>query len=312
MEQDRGRKAEAPWQIPARGWADILRRAWKETGKRNLSLVAGGVTYYLLLALFPAVAALVSVYGLVANPADIAKRVQSLSGMLPPSTVELIGDGLAQLVSGSRKSLGLGAVVGVVIALWSGVRGMTGMMTALNIAYAQPERRGFIRFNATALMLTIVVVVGGLIALALVAGLPAVLNGPGARGPGLWIGLAIEWPLLIVFVMGLVALIYRYGPDRSKPKWKWASLGVIVATIIWIFGSILFSVYVYYFGNYNETYGSLGLPLVLLTWMWLSVFVVLFGAEINGEAERQTQQDVTRGSVSDDPKEAEDAGTPVR
>jgi membrane protein len=227
MEQDRGREAEAPWQIPARGWADILRRAWKDTGKRNLSLVAGGVTYYLLVALFPAFAALVSVYSLVANPADVANSVQSLSGMLPPSTVELIGDELAQLVSASSRSLSLGAVIGIAIALWSGMRGMTGMMTALNIAYAQPERRGFIRFNATALVLTVVVFVGGLIALALVAGLPAVLNGVGVHGPGRWIGLAVGWPLLIVFAMGMVALIYRYGPDRSKPKWKWTSLGVI-------------------------------------------------------------------------------------
>jgi membrane protein len=200
---------------------------------------AGGVTYYLLLALFPALAALVSIYGLVANPADAAKGVQSLSGMLPPSTVELIGGELAQLVSVSSKSLGLGAVIGIVIALWSGVRGMTGIMTALNIAYDQPERRGFVRFNATALLLTVVVIIGGLIALAFIAGLPAALNGSGARRPGRWIGLVVEWPLLIVFAMGMVALIYRYGPDRSKPKWKWTSPGVIVSTSLWIFGSIL-------------------------------------------------------------------------
>src|ERR1700680_3128535 len=259
MDQDRSCEAEAPWQILARGWANILCKAWRDTGKRNLSLVAGGVTYYLLLALFPALAALVSVYGLVANPAGVAESVQSLSGMLPPSTVEVIGDELTQLVSASSKSLSLGAVIGVAIALWSGVHGMTGMMTALNIAYDQPERRGYIRFNATALALTVVVVVGGLIALAFVAGLPAVLNGVGAQGPGRWIGLAVEWPLLVVFAMGMVALIYRYGPDRSKPKWKWTSLGVIVATILWILGSILFTVYIYYFGSYNKTYGSFGL-----------------------------------------------------
>jgi len=298
MEQGDGREAEAPWQIPARGWADILRRAWKETGKRNLSLVAGGVTYYLLLALFPALAALVSVYGLVANPADIAKSAQSLSGMLPPSTVALIRDELAQLVSASGKSLGLGAVIGIAIALWSGVRGMTGMMTALNIAFDQPERRGFIKFNATALVLTAVVVIGGLVAFALVAGLPVVLNRSVARGPGRWIGLVVEWPFLIVFVMGMVALIYRYGPDRSEPKWKWTSLGVIVATILWVLGSVLFSAYIYYFGSYNKTYGSLGLPLILLTWMWLSVFVVMFGAEINGEAERQTHQNTAARPTS--------------
>ena len=297
MPRDRGREAEAPSQISARGWADILRRVWKDTSKKNLSLVAAGVTYYLLLALFPALAALVSLYGLFANPADMAKSVQSLSGILPSSTVKLIGDELQQLVSGSSKSLGLGAVIGIVIALWSGMRGMAGMMTALNIAYAQTERRGLIRFNATALVLTVVVIVGGSIALALVAGLPAVLNGAGSQGPGRWIGLLVEWPLLIVFAMGIVALIYRYGPDQSDPKWTWASPGVIVSTILWIVGSILFTVYVYHFGSYNRTYGSLGALLVLLTWMWLSVFAVLFGAEINGEAERQTRQDTTVGAA---------------
>jgi membrane protein len=297
MEQDRSQDADAPWQISGRGWVVILRRAWKGTAERNLSLVAGGVTYYLLLALFPGLAALVSVYGLVADPAGIAKSVHALSDMLPSSAVELIGDQLTQLSTASSKSLGVGVIIGIAIALWSGVRGMTGMMTALNIAYDQPEGRGFIRFNATALMLTVVVVIGGLVAFALVAGLPVALNRGGARGPGRWIGLIVEWPLLIVFVMGMVALIYRYGPDRSEPKWKWASLGVIVATILWVVGSGLFSAYIYYFGTYNKTYGSLGLPLILLTWMWLSVFVVMFGAEINGEAERQTHQNTAASAI---------------
>ncbi|MDA3921567.1 MAG: YihY/virulence factor BrkB family protein [Salinisphaera sp.] len=290
MEQDRGRDADAPWQIPVRGWLDILRRAWKGTVDRNLSLVAGGVTFYLLLAVFPGLAALVSVYGLVANPADVAKVVQSLSGMLPSSIVGLVDNALTQLASASRPRLGLGAIIGIVIALWSSVRGMAGMMAALNIAYDQPERRGFIRLNATAVVLTLVVVIGGLITFALVAGLPVALNRAGIHGPRRWIGLAVEWPLLIVFVMGMMALIYRYGPDRSAQQWQWASLGVIVATILWAFGSVLFSAYIYYFNSYNQTYGSLGLPLILLSWMWLSVFVVLFGAEINGEIQRQTHQ----------------------
>jgi len=293
MQQDGKRRAAEPWQIPVRGWLAILRRAWQGAAKRNLSLVAGGVTYYLLVALFPALAALVSVYGLVTNPADVAKSVEALSDMLPPAAVTLIGNALDELVSASSRSLGLGALIGFAIALWSSVRGMTGLMAALNIAYDQPERRGFIRFNATALLLTAVVVIGGLIALALLAGLPVLLKEAGAGRPGRWIGLVVEWPVLIVFAMGMVALIYRYGPDRRRSKWKWASTGVVVATILWILGSILFTIFVYYFGNYNRMYGSLGLPLVLLTWMWSSVFVVLFGAEINGEAERQARQGST-------------------
>jgi membrane protein len=255
------------------------------------------VAFYLLLALFPALAALVSIYGLVADPVDVTRNLQSLSGMLPQSTVNMIGNELHHLVSASSKSLGLGAVTGIVIALYSSVRGMSGMMAALNIAYGQPEGRGYIRFYATALVLTVVVIVGGLIALALVAGLPALLSGGGVSSPARWIGLVFEWPLLIVFAVGMVALIYRYGPDGSKPQWKWTSLGVLTATLLWIAGSILFSIYIYHFGSYNKTYGSLGVPLILLSWMWLSVFVVLLGAEINGEAERQTQQDAMAGPL---------------
>ena len=288
LNNDRKFEAKVPWRISARGWLSILRRSWKDTGERDLSLVAGGVSYYLLLALFPALGALVSVYGLVASPADVTKNVQSLTGMLPAPIVALIGDGLRQLVGTSGKSLGLGAVIGFAIALWSSVRAMTGIMEALNIAYGQPERRGVIRFNATALVLTIVVIVGGLITLMLIVGLPIMLDRGDAGGPRRWIGLVIEWPLLIAFVMGIVALIYRYGANQSKPRWRWAPPGVIVATALWVAGSILFTIYIDHFGSYNKAYGSLSILLVLLSWIWMSVFVVLFGAEINGEAERQT------------------------
>jgi membrane protein len=187
----------------------------------------------------------------------------------------------------SPKSLSLGAVIGIAIALWSAVRGMSGLMTALDIAYDQPERWGFIRFNAIALLLTVAVIVGGLIALALVVGVPVALNAAGKRGPGRRMSLAVEWPLLILFAMGMVTLIYRYGPDQMVPKWKWTSPGVIVTTLLWVVGSILFGVYIDHFGSYNRTYGALGGLLVLLTWMWLSVFVVLLGAAVNGESERQ-------------------------
>jgi membrane protein len=295
MKQDRGHDAEAPWQIPARGWTDILRRAWKNAGEKDLSLIAGGVTYYLLVALFPTLVALVSLYCLVANPADVTRNTQALSGMLPSSAVQSISDELHQLVVASSKSLGVGLVISIAIALWSGVRGMRGIMSALNIAYDHRERRGFIRLNATALLLTVAAILGSLIALALVAGLPVVLSGSSARSAGRWIGLVVEWPVLIVGSMGMLALIYRYGPDRSKPEWKWASPGVITATILWIAGSVSFTFYIYHFVSYNRTYGSLGALLVLLTWMWLSAFVVLFGAEINGEAERQTSQSTTAG-----------------
>ncbi len=276
-----------------RSWMNILRRTLKDIGRKGLSLVAAGVTYYLLVALFPALAAMISIYSLVENPAGMTNDVQSLSSLLPPSIVKLIGEELRALISASSGSLGLGAIIGIAIALFSSMRGMTGMMAALNIAYGQTERRGYVRFYATALLLTFLIIACGLVALVLVAGLPAFLSGTGARNPARWISLAVEWPLMIVFFASVVSVIYRYGPAGSKPRWKWDLLGIITATILWLIGSILFSLYVHNFGHYNRTYGSLGLPLVLLTWVWFSVFVVLFGAEVNGEVERQMQSDIT-------------------
>ncbi len=172
----RGRDAETgPQDIPARGWKDVLRRAWSDAGEKNLSLVAGGVTYAVVLALFPGLAALVSIYGLIANPAQVEKQVNAMSGLLPDSARQLIGDELHQLVSASGGALGIGVVLGLLLALWSASRGMSGMITALDIAYDQPERRGFFRFNLVALVLTLGFIIVGLVAIALVAGLPAVV-----------------------------------------------------------------------------------------------------------------------------------------
>lgn len=288
-----GHEVTTPRYVRMHGWVNVFWKAWRNTAKRNLSLVAGGVAYYLLIASFPALAALVSIYGLMANPAGVARRVQSLSGLLPSSTVTLVGDELHQLVSASSKSLGLGAIIGIVIALWSCINGMAGMMSALNIAYAQSERRGVIRFYTTGLLLTVVAIAGGLITLTLIVVLPVVLRGVSPGNPARWIILAVELPLMVIFVMGIMALIYRYGPDHEKPRWKWASPGVVTAAILWIIGSDLFGFYVYHFGSYNRTYGSLGALLVFLTWLWLSAFVVLLGAEINGEAERQSKREIS-------------------
>jgi len=294
-EHGRGRAAERPEQIPPRGWKDVLKRAWAANSEKNLSLVAGGVTYYVVLALFPGLAALVSIYGLVADPHTIEKEVNSMSGLLPGDAQTLISTELHSLVSASGGALSIGVVIGLLIALWSASRGMSGMISALDIAYGQEETRSFFRFNLIALLLTIVLIIGGLIAIGLIAGLPAVLNGAGVNSTAKWVAYIVEWPLLIVFVMIMLAVLYRYAPNRDEPKWEWVSPGAIVATVIWVIGSIIFTVYVSHFGNYNKTYGSLGAIIALLTWLWLSAYVVLLGAEINAESERQTRKDTTEG-----------------
>ena len=291
----RGREAAEPQHIPLRGWKDILIRAWNDSSEKNISLVAGGVTYYVLLALFPGLAALVSIYGLIANPATIATNINALSGLLLPSAQKLIGDELHQLISTSHGALGFGAIIGILVALYSASRGMSGMISALDIAYGQQEKRSFIRFNLIALVLTIGLLIGGVIVLALVAILPAVLSSIGISGVLKGAIYILEWPLLIVLMMGMLAVLYRYAPDRDEPRWAWTSPGAIAASILWVIASILFSIYVAHFGNYNKTYGSLGAVVVLMTWLWLSAYLVLLGAEINGESERQTKQDTTVG-----------------
>ncbi|WP_158258722.1 YihY/virulence factor BrkB family protein [Rhodopila globiformis] len=291
----RGRGAEEPTQIPPRGWRDILVRTWGEVQESNLFLVSGGVTYAIILALFPGLAALVSIYGLLLDPKQVEQQVASLSTVLPPQTAEMIGNELHSLVSASSGTLGLSAVVTLLFALWSASRGMSGLITALDIAYQQKETRSFFRFNLIAIGLTILTLIGGVITIALVGVLPAMVGWIGLGVVGQWAVLGLEWPLLIVVVMTGLAVLYRYAPDRKEARWRWVTPGAIVATVLWIVGSIGFSVYVSHFNSYNKTYGALGGVVVMLTWLYLSAFVALLGAVINAQAERQTVADSTEG-----------------
>lgn len=295
FDTDRGREADSPEQIPPKGWMDILLRAWREVSDQNLFLIAGGVTYAVLVSLFPALAALVALYGLVFDASQIDRQVGSFSGILPPETMDLLSQQLHRLVQASSGALGASAILGLLLALWSASRGMSGMITALNIAYEEKERRGFVKLNAIALGLTFLLLVGGVIVLALVAALPVVVKFLALGFATRWIVLVVEWPLLIVLVMLGLAVLYRYAPDRDKPQWRWASPGAIAATVLWVAASIGFTVYVANFNSYDKTYGSLGAVIILLTWLYLSALVVLFGAALNAQSERQTRKDSTVG-----------------
>jgi|SRR4051812_37247005 membrane protein len=294
-QQNRGRSATEPTQIPPRGWRDVLVRSWREVSENNIFLVSGGVTYTIILALFPGLAALVSIYGLVLDPTQVEKQVAALSTVLPPDTARMIGDELHNLVSASSSALGLSALVTLLFALWSASRGMSGLITALNIAYEQKETRSFFKFNLIAIGLTILTLIGGIITIALVGVLPAVVGAIGLGGLTQWVLLGLEWPLLIIVVMTGLAMLYRYAPNRETARWHWVTPGAIVATVLWILGSIAFSVYVSHFSSYDKTYGSLGGVVVMLTWLYLSAFVALLGAVINAQAERQTVADSTTG-----------------
>jgi membrane protein len=295
-EKGRGRSADTPTEIPARGWKDILWRTYEEFNKDRVMSVAAGVTYYALLALFPAIAALVSIYGLFADPGTIQDHLNTLSGVLPSGALDIIREQVTRIASQGGGTLGFGFVFGLGLSLWSSNAGMKAIFDALNIVYGEDEKRSFIKLNLLSLSFTLGAIAFILIALAGIIVLPIVLNFIGLGSGTEWLVSLARWPILLIGVIFGLSLIYRFGPSRDKAEWRWVTPGGIVAAVLWLAVSMLFSWYVANFGSYNETYGSLGAVIGFMTWIWLSTIVVLLGAEINAEMEHQTAKDTTEGT----------------
>jgi membrane protein len=292
----RGRQAETPTEIPTPGWKDILWRTYEEFNKDRVMSLAAGVTYYALLALFPAIAALVSIYGLFADPASIQDHLNALSGVLPGGALDIVREQVTRIASQGGGTLGLSFVIGLAISLWSANAGMKAILDALNIVYDEEEKRSFIKLNLISLTFTLGAIGFLLIAIGAIIVLPIILNFIGLGSTGEWLLTIARWPALLACVVFGLAVLYRYGPSRDKAEWKWATPGGIVAAVLWLAVSMLFSWYVSNFGSYNATYGSLGAVIGFMTWIWLSSIVVLMGAEINAEMEHQTAKDTTEGA----------------
>jgi len=295
MTMTRGRNAETPTDIPASGWKDILLRIKDEIGKDNVGLIAAGVAFYGLLALFPAITAVIAVSGLLVDPSVVVAQLDALSGIMPEEVIKIITD-QATAVAGSREGgLGIAAILGLLIALYSASSGMGSLMQGINVAYDEDEERGFIKLKLVTFGLTLLLILGLLVSMGAMLALPVVLSlfqwGPifeVVLTLALWIG------LIALTILGL-AVLYRYGPSRDNPEWSWASLGAIVGCLMWIVASAGFAFYVANFGSYNESFGTLAGVIVLLMWFWISAFIILLGAELNAEMEAQTRKDTTVG-----------------
>jgi membrane protein len=290
-----GRDAARPSDIPARGWLDIVKRTQKEIKADNVTLTAAGVAFYSMLAIFPALIAVVTIYGLVAEPADVQRQVGSFAENMPPGAGDLLTDQLQRIVETRQTSLSIALVISLAAALWSASAGIQALIKGLNIAYDEQETRGFVKLRGLALLLTIGGIAVVLGAIALIAVLPAVLDRLGLGRAG---ELAISigrWPALVILVAVALAVLYRLGPDRSNPRFRWVSWGALAAVVLWVVISAGFSYYVSNFGKYGQTYGSLGAVIVLLLWLWLSALAALIGAELDAEIERQTARDTTTG-----------------
>lgn len=292
---EHGRDAEWPSEIPAQGWKDIGWRVWSEISEDRVMLIAAGATFYLLLALFPALTAFVSVYGFVADPQTIADQVSYLGGLMPSGGLEIIQGQLESLATQNENALSVGFLVGLAIALWSANNGVKTLFEAMNIAYEETEKRGFFMLNLVSFAFTLGAIFIAIAMITMVGVVPAVLAFLRLdRWAELLISL-LRWPVLLIAIFIGITLIYRFGPSRRRAKWRWLNWGAIIATVVWVVASIGFSFYLQNFANYNATYGSLGAVIGLMMWTWISVIILIVGAEINAEIEHQTKQDSTVG-----------------
>ena len=293
-ERDRGREARKPSEIPKRGWFDIAVRVKNEVNKDNVSLIASGLALYALLAVFPALAAAVSIYGLFASPGDIAHQLDAFSSVLPGDATKILQDEL-QALSGQHQALGIGLVVGILIALWSARKGMTALMTTMNVAYDERETRHWFKQILVSMAFTIGAVIAFLIVMSLIVAVPLALKFLPLGKAAEVVILALRWILLWFIAVFGMACVYRYAPSRREAKWRWLTSGSAIAATLWLAGSLLFALYAHYSDSYGKTYGALGGVVVLLMWFYLTGYVIILGAEINSEMERQTRVDTTAG-----------------
>jgi len=294
-EAGRGRSAGSPFTIPARAWKDIFWRTYTQIGDDRLLAVAAGVVFYMLLALFPAITALVSLYGLLADPTTINDQLSLLQGVIPEGGIAIVREQVTRLAQTSNGALGLGFFFGLALALWSANAGMKAIIDALNVVYDEREKRGFVKLTMVGLAFTLGGLVFIILALSAVVVFPIALAWIGFESRSAELIAILRWPALFVIVVLALGVLYRYGPSRTPARWQWLSIGSVLAALAWLAVSALFSWYLANFAHYDATYGSLGAAIGLMMWLWLSVIVILIGAELNAEIEHQTAQDTTVG-----------------
>jgi membrane protein len=293
-EAGRGRNATAPWTIPPLGWKDILWRTWRGAGRQRLGSLAGGVTFYLLLATFPALAAFVSIYGLFLDLAAVERQVEALSQVFPQDAVNLIEQEMVRLASQRHADLSATLLGSALISLWSANAGMKALFDGLNVACGEVEKRPYLRRTAITFAATLGCVAFLAAVTSLTVAAPVFRHTLGLHKLRVWFA-PIRWLLVYLMAAAVFSLVYRYGPSRAPAKWRWVVCGGAGGALFWMVGSIGFSTYLNNFTHFGATYGSLGAMLGFMLWVWFSVMVFLFGATFNAEIEHQTAQDTTHG-----------------
>jgi membrane protein len=280
---ERRRIAREPRDAAAGGWWSVARRVKDDVAADNLSMIAAGAAFFGLLALFPALAAAVALYGLFTDPNTVSAHLDLAAGFVPEEARMVLAEQLQRLTAATDTTLGIGAIVALLLALWSSAKGVKSQMSALNIVYHEREKRGFFKLNGTALLLTLAMLIVVPLSLAMVAVIPAVIDRLPLPDLAVTAARLLRWPVIAGIAVLAISMLYRFGPSHSGRRTRWPWTGALVATALWLIASALFSWYVSSFGSYNETYGSVAAMAVFMMWLWLSSFAVLIGGEVNAE-----------------------------
>lgn len=273
----------------------MLLRVYGRIMEDNIGLIAAGVAFYGLMGLFPGIAALMAIGGLMLEPSVVATEIQQLVAILPTEAAQIIIDQATEVAGSHEGGLGLAVIIGLATALYSSSRGVASLIQGINVAYGERETRGFLSVLAMTLVLTLFLIIGLVVTVAAIIALPIVIGFLPLGALAEDLVLILRWPIVTGMVILALAVLYRWGPCRNPPKWRWATPGAVLACLLWILGTFGFGFYVGNFGSYNETFGTLGGVVILMLWMWLSAFIVLLGAEFDAEMEAQTRKDSTIG-----------------
>ncbi|WP_373072897.1 YihY/virulence factor BrkB family protein [Zeaxanthinibacter enoshimensis] len=288
-------ETSSPSEISGSGWWDIIKRIKEQLSNDHAEIVAAGIAFYFFLAIFPAIAAFVSIYSLIIDPALMNQQLSSLQGTLPSQAFGLIRDVITSVSQQSQQALGWSIVLSILFSLWSANKGTTAIFKGLNIAYHESDDRSFLKRKAITLGITFLSIVIGILSLAVIIAFPSYLSGLNLTGLLEVLAGVLRWVVLgFVIMMGL-SFLYKIGPDRDNPEFRWVSPGAITATLLWLLGSLLFTWFVNNFGNFGNTYGGFASVIILMLWFFLTAFIILLGAEINAETEHQVRKDSTIG-----------------
>ncbi|MEK1886657.1 MAG: YihY/virulence factor BrkB family protein [Phyllobacterium sp.] len=295
MERGRGRNADTPSKVPLLGWKDIFYRIYQSLEQDRIMLIAAGSAFYLLLSLFPALTAFVSLYGFLADRTAIAGNTSLLIGILPNDAIALIRAQLDALAVQDLKVLSLGFLFGLLVTLWSANNGIKAIFEALNVAYGENETRSFLKLNLISFIFTLGGIFFGIVFILALSAVPHLLAATGLEGWSAALVGMVRWPMIAAVIVVAISVVYRFGPDREHAKWRWLSWGAVVAALVGIVASVGFTAYLANFADYNATYGALGAVAGLMMWMWISLIILILGAELNAELEHQTAIDSTTG-----------------